>query len=388
MVRVKTSCVVIIAILACALFCGCSSTTQNVETNTIPALSEKNEQPNSIVVDTPTLEPTKKSSPTPAPTPTPTQVPKPTSTPKPTNIPKKEFLGTWKSCGLTTKEGTYYTVKKLEDLGNYNITDFYNILSETGAEVYIQGDIYHNVSWRTTENGIVVGTNVMTLEKGKLTWNFDNEVLWYERVSGIKSVDDIQKNPYVKATLGQKNALDKAKSYLKSSSFSYTGLIDQLEFNGFTHEEAVYAADYCGADWNEQAIKKAKSYLKSSSFSYTGLIDQLEFNGFTHEQAVNAVDKCGANWNEQAQKKAKSYLSSSSFSYTGLIDQLEFNGFTHEQAVNAVDKCGADWNEQAVKKAKSYLKSSSFSKERLISQLEYNGFTHEQAVYAVEQVGY
>ena len=341
MIRVRTSYVVLIAILVCALFFGCSNSTQNVESNTIPALSEKNEQTNDTLVDTPTLEPTETTSPTPAPTPTPSQVPKPTSTPKPTNIPKKEFLGAWKTCGLTTEEGTYYTVKQLEALGNYNITDFYNILSERSAEVYIQGDIYQNVSWRTTESGIVVGTNVMTLENGKLAWKYNNEVLWYERVSGIKSINDIQKNPYVKATLGQKNALDKAKSYLNSSSFSYTGLIDQLEFNGFTHEEAVYAADYCGADWKEQAVKKAKSYLKSSSFSYTGLIDQLEFNGFTHEQAVNAVDKCGA-----------------------------------------------DWNEQAVKKAKSYLKSSSFSKERLISQLEYNGFTHEQAVYAVEQVGY
>lgn len=86
-------------------------------------------------------------------------------------------------------------------------------------------------------------------------------------------------------TLGQKNALEKAQSYLKTLSFSRTGLIEQLEFSGFTTEEATFAVDNCGANWFEQAGKKAQSYLKSSSFSRTGLIEQLEFSGFTKEEA-------------------------------------------------------------------------------------------------------
>lgn len=335
--------IILIAVLLCAMASGCSGTPKTSEIDTPSSVSKSEEVSRTSVplTEAPTIEPTVEPTLTPTPKPTFTPTPKPTFTPKPTSIPRTEFYGTWKSCGLTTESGQYYTVEQLEDIGNYNITDFYNIISESSAVVYIQGDIYNNVSWRTTTDGIVVGTNVMTLEKGKLAYRFDKEILWYERVTGIKSVNDIKKNPYVNATLGQKNALDKAKSYLRSSSFSYTGLIDQLEYSGFTHEEAVYAVENCGADWDEQASKKAQSYLKSSSFSYKGLIEQMEFTGFTHEQAVKAVDNCGA-----------------------------------------------DWKEQAVKKAQSYLKSSSFSKERLISQLEYSGFTHEQAVYAVEQVGY
>lgn len=95
------------------------------------------------------------------------------------------------------------------------------------------------------------------------------------------------------ATTGEKNALEKAKSYLRSSAFSYEGLISQLEFNKFTHEEAVYGADNCGADWFEQAARKAESYLKSSAFSREGLISQLEYNKFTHEQAVYGVEQNG-----------------------------------------------------------------------------------------------
>lgn len=91
-------------------------------------------------------------------------------------------------------------------------------------------------------------------------------------------------------TNGEKNALKEAESYLKYSSFSYSGLIEQLEFEGYSTSEATYAADHCGANWKEQAVKTAESYLKYSSFSYSGLIEQLEFEGFTHEQAIYGAD--------------------------------------------------------------------------------------------------
>jgi len=96
-----------------------------------------------------------------------------------------------------------------------------------------------------------------------------------------------------KTTMGEKNALDTALSYLRYTSFSYSGLIEQLEFEGYTHEEAVYGVDNCGADWNEQAVLKAQSYLDYSAFSREGLIEQLEFEGFTREQAEYGVDAVG-----------------------------------------------------------------------------------------------
>ncbi len=94
-------------------------------------------------------------------------------------------------------------------------------------------------------------------------------------------------------TTGQANALKQAKSYLDFSAFSYTGLIEQLEYEQYSHEDAVFAVDNCGADWDEQAVKKAKSYLEFSSFSKDGLIEQLEYEGFTHEQAVYAAEANG-----------------------------------------------------------------------------------------------
>lgn len=94
-------------------------------------------------------------------------------------------------------------------------------------------------------------------------------------------------------TMGQKNALKSAQSYLDFAAFSRSGLIEQLEFEGYSTEDATYAVDNCGADWNEQAAKSAESYLEFSSFSRDGLIEQLEFEGFTHDQAVYGVTQVG-----------------------------------------------------------------------------------------------
>ena len=90
-----------------------------------------------------------------------------------------------------------------------------------------------------------------------------------------------------------KNALQSAENYLSIIAFSYSGLISQLEYEGYSSEACIYAADNCGADWNEQAKKAAANYLSIMAFSKAGLINQLEYEGFTHEQAVYGVEQNG-----------------------------------------------------------------------------------------------
>lgn len=82
-------------------------------------------------------------------------------------------------------------------------------------------------------------------------------------------------------TLAQQNAIGKAKSYLAYSGFSRSGLIGQLEYEGYSTDEATFGADNAGADWNVEAAEKAASYLQYSSFSRQGLYDQLAYEGFS-----------------------------------------------------------------------------------------------------------
>ena len=57
-------------------------------------------------------------------------------------------------------------------------------------------------------------------------------------------------------------AKERAIRYVTNSAFSFDGLIHQLEYNQYSYVDAVYVADNCGANWDEQVLKKAQSYLK------------------------------------------------------------------------------------------------------------------------------
>ena len=92
-------------------------------------------------------------------------------------------------------------------------------------------------------------------------------------------------------TSDQRNARETATDYLAYSSFSRTGLIQQLKYEGFSKADAEYAVDSINVDWKQQAVKTAKDYLEYSSFSRSGLVEQLVYDGFTREQAEYGVQK-------------------------------------------------------------------------------------------------
>ena len=66
-------------------------------------------------------------------------------------------------------------------------------------------------------------------------------------------------------------------------------MIEQLEFDGFTPEQAAHGVDAAHPDYMAQAVKKGKEYLDVQGFSRQGLIEQLEFDGFTPEQAAHGA---------------------------------------------------------------------------------------------------
>lgn len=95
------------------------------------------------------------------------------------------------------------------------------------------------------------------------------------------------------STASQRNAVRSAKGYLDYSAFSRQGLIEQLEYEGFSTADATLAVDSIAVDWNVQAAKAAKAYLDYSGFSRSGLIDQLEYEGYTPAQAAYGATAAG-----------------------------------------------------------------------------------------------
>ncbi len=99
--------------------------------------------------------------------------------------------------------------------------------------------------------------------------------------------------PEPQVSVSQRNALESAGNYLEFTSFSRSGLISQLEYEGYSTSDATWAVDQLTVDWNEQAAKKAQEYLDSTSFSRSGLIQQLQYEGFTAAEAEYGASQVG-----------------------------------------------------------------------------------------------
>lgn len=150
----------------------------------------------------------------------------------------------------------------------------------------------------------IANGHTVKMENGVLTWTDDgNEWRFYidkalvERflnadffyASDLQSPKKYASYAYEdEVTSSQANALTLAEQYLETTSFSYNGLIEQLKYDGVFDADAKYAADMCGADWNEEAKKTATVYKESGMTS--GLTDQLIYEGFTYQQAHYAID--------------------------------------------------------------------------------------------------
>jgi hypothetical protein len=135
--------------------------------------------------------------------------------------------------------------------------------------------------------GISLASNSGSVQQG-----FEDGV--NSSVNSPESSDTIEtQEEAVTETIGQKNARESAESYLRFAAFSREGLIDQLEFEEYSTEDAEYAVDILDVDWKEQAAKSAENYLEFTAFSREGLIDQLLFEGFTQEEAEYGVTAVG-----------------------------------------------------------------------------------------------
>lgn len=223
------------------------------------------------------------------------------------SLPENAILGTWEASYSLDLDGN--NAASMKDLGiewsmefrkdhTGTIESSVNGTSEFEWSYSLEsaeGDKIYNVDGVTF--AILGKHSDLSAYEGDLILTKDRTVVVFKRASSqrrdkaaqtTKSTSSVQKTETSTANVsaGKKNALEQAYSYLNAMAFSYSGLIEQLEYEGYSTEDATYAADNCGADWLEQAAKKAEEYLDSMPFSELGLIEQLEYEGFTNEQAT------------------------------------------------------------------------------------------------------
>ena len=165
----------------------------------------------------------------------------------------------------------------------------------------VGGDAYYvNIYWvdKLRDNGYIQDDMLLWVQNGVEKYNVAKKSTGYtgQTTAGNNQepqTTDTTPSEIHSASMGERNALEMAREYLDAMAFSRDGLVEQLEYEGFSHSEAVYGADHCGADWYEQAEKMAAEYLDAMPFSRSELIEQLEYEGFSHDQAVHGASANG-----------------------------------------------------------------------------------------------
>lgn len=122
--------------------------------------------------------------------------------------------------------------------------------------------------------------------------NYDTEPVTEPKQSETSEPIIIDKAEYYSSE--NMTASEYAQMHLNVYPYSYLDLIFQLEEGGgYSHEESVYAADNCGADWNENAFKAAKGFYETSSTNVEEIKQFLQYSQFTDEQIEYAISRLG-----------------------------------------------------------------------------------------------
>ena len=190
--------------------------------------------------------------------------------------------------------------------------------------------------------------------------------------------------------------METAEEYLAFGGYSYSGLITALINREYTPEEAQYAADHCGADWNEEAVDAANAFtdrdavialysshdiVKMIGCSYPNLLNHLKAEGFSSEEAQFGAEHCDADWNELANLYARYRLNGKGISRLTLIADMSSEGFSEKQISYALENSEADWPHQAAICAANLYYEFHHNYEELCAELRMRGFTSDEAIY-------
>lgn len=171
------------------------------------------------------------------------------------------------------------------------------VQTKANTIVYATADLQNPTACVLPENFVVNVTGATTTGFWVININGVNFYLTADAIktgtTSATATTSAQPQAPVTVTLGMKNAVKKAKSYISFAGFSRQRLIEQLKYEGFSDAESVYGADNSGANWNTECAEKAQSYMSFASFSRQRLYEQLEYEGFLPSEIAYGLAAVG-----------------------------------------------------------------------------------------------
>lgn len=154
---------------------------------------------------------------------------------------------------------------------------------------------------------VVIGL-LFVLSTASVIYSFNTSTLYDELYDELYDYDydydydddvwddsyDSDYNSSYSTVIDGRTASEAVENYLNVLNFSRQGLIEQLEYEGYSTSEATAAVDAYNVDWNQQAAGSASTYISIyPDFTRSELIEQLEYEGYTSSQAAYAADSVG-----------------------------------------------------------------------------------------------
>lgn len=283
--------------------------------------------------------------------------------------------------------------------------------------------IYKNKNgwWKTTngkvtfqENGVFKNENGWwKVEKSKVNFNFNgiasNEKgTWYLKDGKVRFEEN---GAYYDKETGKNYIITNGRATETSKVDPEEPIVPDKPVTPVTPVIPDDQKPSAGEDNKELAVEVAKETLQNFPLSRALLIDVLtdEEVGFTQEEAVYGADHCGANWNDQAFLVAADLLYDDDLNPTGISramleaslgDPIDEDGFafTKSEVQSAMAKVDADaaktknfWEEQALASANLIIElykedKQTPTKDDIKEVLEIEEFTSAQITYALNHI--
>lgn len=108
----------------------------------------------------------------------------------------------------------------------------------------------------------------------------------------------------ISTTETQDFALERARELNGYEVYSAMGLEFELVSEGFSREDARWAVDNLGEDWNNNAVEAVHELNQFASYSRVGMLQALKDGGFTQDEAQHGVEHASVDYRDNALQMA------------------------------------------------------------------------------------